>query len=80
MTRIDTALTAFVLACLLATSALADQILEVNDASLTAYVPTSTSNVQDVRPLVDQRGVNLDGSLRAGAAHRMALAGMSPHP
>ncbi len=60
---------------LLAGPASADQILETHNASLTSYVPTSKSSIQDVRALVDQRGVNLDGSLRAGSTHRMAMAG-----
>ncbi len=56
-------------------SALADQILENHDDSLTTYKPSSKSNIQDVRALVDQRGVNVDGSLRLGSTHQMAPAG-----
>jgi YD repeat-containing protein len=56
-------------------AAFADQILEIYADSLTTYLESSTTNVQDVRPLVDQRGVNIDGSMRKGAALPMALAG-----
>ncbi len=56
-------------------AAIADPILEIHDDSLTTYLPTSKSNIQDIRALVDQRGVNIDGSLRLRSAHRMALAG-----
>jgi YD repeat-containing protein len=42
----------------------AEQILEIHNASLTSYVPASKSNIQDVRPLPEQRGVGLDGSAR----------------
>ena len=56
-------------------SVLADQILEIDDATLTTYVATAKSGIQDVRPLVDQRGVNIDGSLRGDqAAHVVELA------
>ena len=48
-------------------AAQADQILEIHDDSLTTYLPSSKSNIQDIRPLVDQRGVNIDGSSRGGA-------------
>ena len=60
---------------ILPTMAHADQILETHDASLTTYVPSAKSNIQDLRPQVEQRGVNLDGTLRAGSTHGMALAG-----
>ena len=46
---------------LLPSMAHGDQILETNNASLTTYVPSAKSNIQDVRPLVDQRGVLLAG-------------------
>ncbi len=51
----------------------AQNILEVYDATLTSYKPTSTSKVNDLRPLHVQRGVNIDGSLRAASAFRMAI-------
>ncbi|MEQ9617408.1 MAG: hypothetical protein RLN60_05175, partial [Phycisphaerales bacterium] len=50
-------------------------ILEINDASLTAYVPTVSSTQQAVRPLYEQRGVYVDGSWRAGPSLPLALAG-----
>ncbi|MCH8342427.1 MAG: RHS repeat-associated core domain-containing protein [Planctomycetes bacterium] len=53
----------------------ADPILEIYNDSLTTYLPTSKSNIQDIRALVDQRGVNIDGSLRTAAGPPMALAG-----
>jgi len=52
-------------------------ILEINDASLTAYVPTVSSTQQAVRPLYEQRGVYVDGSWRAGASLPFASAGNS---
>ena len=62
-------------ALLLPSTASADQFLEIHNASLTTYVPSAKSNIQDLRPQVEQRGVNLDGTLRAGSTHAMALAG-----
>lgn len=49
-------------------------ILSVHDGSLTSYLAGPTG-VQDVSPLPIQRGVNLDGSMRAGSTHPMHLAG-----
>ncbi len=54
--------------------AFATQILETSASSLTSYLAGRT-NVQDVRPLHRQRGVNLDGSLREGGALPLAIAG-----
>ncbi len=53
----------------------ADQILTTWNDSLTTYKATAKSSIQDVRPLVDQRGVDLDGTLRASSMHDVALAG-----
>ncbi|MCH8151435.1 MAG: RHS repeat-associated core domain-containing protein [Planctomycetes bacterium] len=53
----------------------ADPILEIHDGSLTTYLPSSKSNIQDIRALVDQRGVNIDGSLRLRSTQRMAMGG-----
>ncbi len=50
-------------------------ILNVYDTTLTAYKPTAPTAVQDTMPLSIQRGVNLDGSLRAGPLLPIALAG-----
>ena len=70
-----TALASFIVGLsLLPTGALADQILETHAPSMTSYLP-GFSNVQNVRPLAGQRGVNLDGSLRAAPLMPMALAG-----
>jgi hypothetical protein len=54
---------------------LADQILETYSASLTTYLPTGKTKVQNVRPRAEQRGVNLDGSLRSAPGIPAALAG-----
>jgi YD repeat-containing protein len=51
------------------------QILEIFGDPLTTYLPASNTNVQDVRPLVAQRGVNLDGTLRSMTGHLMYIAG-----
>ena len=53
--------------------ALADQILEIS-ASLTTYRATGKTPVQGVQPRPEQRGVGLDGTLRAAPSHSMALA------
>jgi YD repeat-containing protein len=52
-----------------------NQILEIHDGSLTTYLPSGNTNIQGVRPLAAQRGVNIDGSLRAAPALPMQLAG-----
>src|SRR5881628_2370346 len=47
--------------------AAADPILEIHNNSLTTYLAgTNTDSGQHAGPLVDQRGVNIDGSLRLG--------------
>ncbi|MEQ1737193.1 MAG: hypothetical protein ABL886_12415, partial [Rhodoglobus sp.] len=51
------------------------QILQVSSNSLTTYLPSASTAIQGVRPLAIQRGVGIDGSTRAGASHRWALAG-----
>lgn len=58
----------------LASSAPAQQILEVYADSLTTYLPGATA-VNGVRPLVSQRGVNIDGSWRSSPGLAMQLAG-----
>ncbi len=65
------------LACALAAPAraLQSQILEVSANSLTTYLPSATTSVQGIRPLAMQRGVGIDGTLRAAPSHRWALAG-----
>jgi len=50
-------------------------ILEVYNDSLITYLPSAASAVQDIRPLANQRGVNLDGSLRAGSTLGLHLNG-----
>ena len=54
--------------------ATANQILEVYADSLTTY-QAGLTGVQGVMPRIEQRGVNLDGSLRAGSTFQMAVAG-----
>jgi RHS repeat-associated protein len=51
------------------------QILEIHSDSLTTYKPTGQTAVQLVRPLVSQRGVNIEGSLRSAPALAMDLQG-----
>jgi RHS repeat-associated protein len=63
-------------ACLLLCGvALADQILEIYDVSLTTYLPTGKTTTQNCRPRPEQRGVNIDGSLRSAPALPMAISG-----
>ncbi len=62
-------------ALLLPAVAKADQVLKTHNGSLTTYLPSAKSNVQDVRPLVEHRGVHVDGTLRLGSVPQMALAG-----
>ena len=52
-----------------------DPILEIHDSSLTSYLPSSASSVQDIRPMVGQRGMGIDGAMRAGPSFPMAIAG-----
>src|SRR5262249_2955236 len=54
-------------------SASADQIIQLHEASQTKYRAGATS-VQGVRPHFLQRGVNLDGTLRQPSAQGWALA------
>src|SRR2546426_11620309 len=58
-----------------ALEAQADAILDFYGASWETYLATSKTAVQDVRPLVDQRGIFLDGTLRAAPLWPLALAG-----
>jgi YD repeat-containing protein len=67
----------FVSAVLVATAkeAVAQQILEIYNDSLTTYLPSGNSTQQGVRPLHLQRGVNIDGSLRSRPGFPMRLNG-----
>jgi RHS repeat-associated protein len=56
-------------------SAASDPILSVHAGSLTTYLPSASSAIQGIRPQVGQRGVDLDGGLRAGAPFGMAIEG-----
>ena len=56
-------------------AAVDDPILTIHAASLTTVKVSSATNVQDVRPLVGQRGVQLDGMMRAGPLQRMVIGG-----
>ena len=60
---------------LAASPLVANPILEIDSSSLTAYEEDSATGVQDARPDVRNRGVNIDGSLRAGAPLGWAIAG-----
>lgn len=64
-----------VLALLTAGIGRADQILQTNNDSLIDYKYLGTSRVQGVRPRAEQRGVNLDGTLRLPGALPWAIAG-----
>ncbi len=55
-------------------SASADPILLVHDDSITDYNAAATT-AQDVRPRAEQRGVGLDGTMRAGGAFPWAVRG-----
>ncbi|MCP3936171.1 MAG: hypothetical protein GY708_12460, partial [Actinomycetia bacterium] len=57
-----------------AAAASGSSILVIHDGSLTNYRAAATA-VQDVSPLVIQRGVGVDGAARAGSTHPMHLAG-----
>jgi RHS repeat-associated protein len=52
-----------------------EQILQTWTDSLTAYLPGAASSGQDIWPLHQQRGVNLDGSSRGWSALGWKLAG-----
>ncbi|MEW6743199.1 MAG: hypothetical protein AB1486_10620 [Planctomycetota bacterium] len=52
-----------------------DAPLQIENASLTTYLPTSASSVQNAFPLAVQRGVTIDGSMRAPSPLGMAIAG-----
>ncbi|MEW6747137.1 MAG: hypothetical protein AB1486_30750 [Planctomycetota bacterium] len=52
-----------------------DALLQIENASLTTYLPTSASSVQNAFPLAVQRGVTIDGSMRAPSPLGMAIAG-----
>src|SRR5262245_27489979 len=51
------------------------QILEIYGKSLTSYRPASSSAGQSIRPRADQKGVNLDGSVRAPSPNGWAIGG-----
>jgi RHS repeat-associated protein len=69
-----------VVAVLLAlpSAARADQILEIHNDSLTTYLPSAKSSIQDIRPLVDQRGVNIDGAVYQPGSMRLHRGGGMP--
>jgi RHS repeat-associated protein len=50
------------------------QILQTHGESLTTYLPSVTA-VQNVRPRPEQRGTNLEGSMRKGSPLPFAIAG-----
>jgi len=67
-------LSVVVVSTLFAIPARGQQILEIYGTSLEAYL-AGASPVQGVQPLVNQRGVNVEGSQRAAGAYPWALAG-----
>ena len=50
-------------------------ILAIHPESLTTYLPSSATTIQDVQPQVGQRGTNLEGSFRAGPSQLMRING-----
>ena len=48
-------------------------ILEINNDSLTTYLPSAATPIQDIRPHLGQRGVGVDGQLRGGTAFGLAV-------
>lgn len=71
---VATLLAAFAIAAL-PVSTRADQILEVYGTSLTSFKPAGVSASQLVRPLHDQRGVDVDGSARSTTLQPWAFNG-----
>ena len=67
----------FALAALLvaASSVFAADILQIYTASMSTMLPASETAIQKIRPTAAQRGVNVDGSLRASPSFPMALQG-----
>lgn len=65
----------FMLPVLVACRAWGSPILEIDPSSLTSYLPSAASKIQGIRPQHLQRGVNIDGSPRAGAPLGWAIAG-----
>lgn len=56
-------------------AATTDPILTIFDDSLTTYLPSGATNIQDVRLRVGQRGVNIDGTMRSSPSQRMQIEG-----
>ena len=50
-----------------------NQLLDIYGYSLTNYIPASATPVQGVLPSQEQRGVNIDGSLRYGSTQGWVL-------
>lgn len=65
----------FALICAVAQPANGDVILDFYGTSFRTYQATAKTAIQDVRPLFDQRGVNLDGSLRSPSVLPIAMPG-----
>lgn len=66
---------ALVAGSVLCVPALGDTILTPYSGSITTYLYTSGTGLQNVRPLVNQRGVHFDGGVRAPNVHGWAKAG-----
>ena len=54
------------------------QVLEINSSSLTTVLTTATTNIQDVRPVVAQRAVFLDGFPRNGGGGAQGAVAADP--
>lgn len=53
----------------------AGPILAIYNDSLTTYLAGAPTSIQDIEPIVGQRGVNLDGGVRSRSLLAMSLAG-----
>ncbi|MBX3403604.1 MAG: hypothetical protein KF699_09370 [Phycisphaeraceae bacterium] len=56
------------------------QVLEIYGDSVDSYRASAASGGQDIRPMLQQRGVGVDGSMRAGSTFGWALAGNPSDP
>lgn len=51
------------------------QLLDAYSGSVTTYLPSGSTAIQDIRPMPQQRGVNMEGTQRAGGPLPWALSG-----
>jgi YD repeat-containing protein len=55
-------------------SLLAQPVLDNESSSMTSYLPSSKTTFQQARPRADQRGVDIDGTLRGAVSYGWAVA------